>query len=232
MKTDLAHLSRVYQEYTKGGAEGEPCVDPERLARCVLGDMSRRERDEIVGHAADCSACAAALKRLLALSAEADRAAAGLEAHSGRRKAERTRARAAFWKRPVFVPAAAISAGLLLFAASILLVPGFMARSGTRGAAKGGVVLVSPVEARVSAGGGVVFKWEGPAGAASYTLEVFDRSMSLLWRSGRLAGTEAGLPVETVRKMVPGETYFWRVAVLTEAGRETRSKLAEFSVAK
>jgi hypothetical protein len=196
--------------------------------------MSRRERDEIVGHAADCSACAAALKSLLALSAEADRAAAGLEAHSGRRKAERetSRARAAFWKRPVFIPAAAISAGLLLFAASILLVPGFVGRSGTRGAANGGVVLVSPVEERVQTGDGVVFKWEGPAGAASYAIEVFDGSMSLLWRSGRLAGTEAGLPVEVVQKMASGETYYWRVAALTEDRRETLSKLAEFSVAK
>lgn len=232
MKTDLAHLSRVYQEYAKGGAEGGPCVDPERLARCVLGDMSRRERDEIVGHAADCSACAAALKRLLALSAEADRAAAGLEANSGRRKAERARARAPFWKRPAFVPAAAVSAVLLLFAASILLVPGFMGRSGTRGAATAGVILVSPVEEKVPVRDGVAFKWEGLAGATSYTIEVFDRSMSLLWRSGLTAGTEVGLPVEIALKMASGETYYWRVAALTGDRRESRSKLAEFSVAK
>jgi hypothetical protein len=232
MKTDLAYLSRIYQDCAKGGANGEPCVDPEHLARLAMGDMPRRERDAIVGHAADCSACAAALKRLLSLSAEADRAAAGLEAYSGQRKAERARARAAFWRRPVFVPAVAVSAGLLLFAASILLVPEFMGRSGTRGAAKGGVVLVSPVEVRVSASGGAIFKWEGPAGAASYTIEVFDRSMNLLWRSGRQAGTEAGLPAEIVQKMAPGETYYWRVAALAEDRRETRSKLAEFSVAK
>lgn len=232
MKTDLAHLSRIYQDYAKGRADGEPCVDIERLARCVLGDISRRERDEIVRHAADCSVCAAALKRLLSLSEETERAAADLEAYSGRRKAERAQARAAFWKRPVFVPAAAISAGLLLFAASILLIPGFMGRSDTRGAAKGGIVLVSPGEERVSAGVVVVFKWEGPAGAASYTLEVFDRSMSLLWRSDRTAGTEAGLPAEIAQKMASGETYYWRVTALTEDRRETLSKLAEFSLAK
>ena len=232
MKTDLAHLSRVYQDCAKGGADGEPCVDPERLARCAMGDMSRRERDEIVGHAADCSACAAALKRMLSLSAETERAAADLEAYSGRRKAERVQARGVWWKRPIFVPAAALSAGLLLLATSILLVPGFLSRSGTRGAAKAGVVLVSPVEEKVSAGDGIVFRWEGLAGAASYTIEVFDRSMSLLWRSDRTVGTEAGLPVETARKMAPGETYYWRVTALTEDRRETKSKLTEFSVAR
>jgi hypothetical protein len=232
MKTNLAHLSRIYQDCAKGGADGAPCVDPVRLARCIMGEMSRHERDEIIGHAADCSACAAALQRLLSLSAEAERAAADFWAISGRQKAERARARAAFWKRPVFVPVAAISIGLLLFAASILLVPGFVSRSGTRGATVAGVVLVSPVEERVSAGGVVVLKWEGVAGAASYTIEVFDRSMSLLWRSGRTAGTEAGLPVETVRKMAPGETYYWRVTALSEDRRETKSKLAEFSIAR
>jgi hypothetical protein len=232
MKTNLAHLSRIYQDCAKGGADGAPCVDPERLARCAMGDMSRRERDEIVGHAADCSACAAALKRLLSLSAEADRAAADLGAVLGRRKAERARARAAFWRRPAFVPVAAVSAGLLLFATSILFVPGFMGRSGTRGADEAGVALVSPVGAKVSAGNGVVLKWEGVAGAAFYTVEVFDGSMSLLWRSGRTAGAEARLPVETVRKMAPGETYYWRVTALAENRRETRSKLAEFSVAR
>jgi len=232
MKTNLAHLARVYQEYAKGGANGEPCVDPESLARCALGAMSRRERNEIVGHAADCSACAAALKRLLSLSAEAERAAADFRTLSGGRKAERARARAAFWRRPAFVPVAALSAGLLLFATSILLVPGFLSRSGTRGAAKAGVVLVSPVEERVSAGDGVVFRWKGLAGAASYTIEVFDGSMNLIWRSGRTAGTEAGLPVETARKMVPGGTHYWRVTALTEDRRETKSKLTEFSIAR
>jgi hypothetical protein len=232
MKTNLAHLSRVYQDYAKGGANGEPCVDPERLARCAMGDMSPHERDEIVGHAADCSACAAALKRLLSLSAEAERAAADFGALLGRRKAKRAQARDAFWKRPIFVPVAAISAGILLLTTSILLIPGFMSRSGTRGVAKAGVVLVSPVEERVSTGAGVVLKWEKLAGATSYTIEVFDRSMSLLWRSGRTAGTEAGLPAETVRKMVPGETYFWMVTALTEDRRETKSKLAEFSITK
>lgn len=232
MKTNLAHLSRVYQDCAKGGADGAPCVEPERLARCAMGDMSRRERDEIVGHAADCSACAAALRRLLSLSAEAERAAADFQAISGRQKAERARARAALWRRPVFVPVAVVSLGLLLFAASILLVPGFMSRSGTRGAALAGVVLVSPLEEKVAAGGDVVLKWKGSAGAASYTIEVFDRSMSLLWRSGRTAGTEAGLPAETVRKMAPGETYYWRVTALSEDRRETKSKLAEFSISR
>jgi hypothetical protein len=231
MKTNLAHLARVYQEYAKGGANGEPCVDPESLARCALGAMSRRERDEIVGHAADCSACAAALKRLLSLSAEAERAAADFRTLSGGRKAERARARAAFWRRQ-FVPAAVISTGLLLLATSILLVPGFLSRPGTRGVAKAGVVLVSPGEEKVPAGDGIVFRWEGLAAAASYTIEVFDRSMSLLWRSDRTAGTEAGLPVETARQMVPGETYYWRVTALTEDRRETKSKLAEFRLAR
>jgi hypothetical protein len=193
--------------------------------------MSRHERDEIIGHAADCSACAAALKRLLSLSAEAERAAADLAAHAGRRKAVRDQARES-WKRPIFVPLVAVSAGILLLTISILLVPGFMGRSGVRGAARAGVVLVSPVEERVETGDGVVFSWEGPAGAASYSIEVFDRSMSLLWRSARTAGTEASLPAETARQLVAGETYYWRVTALTQDRRETKSKLAEFSLAK
>ena len=231
MKTNLAHLSRVYQDFAESGAGGETCIDPERLARCALGEVSRRERDEIVGHAADCPACAAALKRLLSLSAEAERAAADLGAFAGRRQAERARARE-FWRRPIFVPAAAAAAGILLLTASILLVPGFWGRSGTRGAAKAGLVLVSPVEERVSTGGVVVFKWEALAGAASYSIEVFDGSMSLLWRSARTAGTEVGLPGEAARKLTAGETYYWRVTALTEDFRETKSRLTEFSVAR
>lgn len=232
MKTDLAHLSRIYQEHTKGGTDRAPCIDPGRLSRCVLGDMPRREREEIIGHAADCAECGAALRSLLALSADVERAAADLDAYSGRRGDERPPARGALWRRPAFVPVAAVSAGILLFAASFLLVPGFLGRSGVRGAAEAGVVLVSPVEDRVPQGDGIVLKWEKLAGAASYTIEVFDGSMSLLWRSGLTAGTETGLPAETVRKMTSGETYFWRVTALTGARREIRSKLAEFSVVR
>jgi hypothetical protein len=233
MKTDLADISKVFQDYVSGGrpASGVSCPTPERLARCVMEKVSRKERDEVVGHAANCVACAAALKQLLALSAETDRVAAEIEACYGYAEPGRSEAKRSFWTRPVIKPAVAVLAGILLVAVLIESIPKLLNRSGTRGGTEARIALVSPVKGE-SIGDGLEFKWQGLAGAEHYSVEVFDKALKLVWRSGRAAGTEIRLPAEARGKLTPGETYYWMVTAITAGRAETKSTLAEFSVPK
>lgn len=233
MKMKLADASRLYGDHLRGQgpAAGGPCPAVERLVRCVLGEMTGKERDEIVGHAANCTACAAALKPVLSLSVDIDRAAAELAACAGARKAERSEDRAGFGRRPILKPAVAVLAGVFVIAVLIVSIPRLLVRSGTRGGTEARIALISPVQGE-PAKDGLEFRWQGLAGADSYTVEVFDRSFQLLWRSGRVAGTEVRLPAEAGRLIQPGETYYWMVTAAADGRAEVKSKLAEFSVTR
>lgn len=233
MKTNATEISRVYRNYLRGAKPdgGRACPTMERLAQCVLADMPGKERDEIVGHAANCAACAAALKDLLDISAETDRVAAEIKRSAGRRQAGESRGARVFWDRLIGRPAVAVMAGIFVLAVITFSVFRLLDRSGTRGGAEVRILLVSPVGGSFSRDG-LEFRWQSLAGADHYTVELFDKSLKLVWRSGRVSGNELR-PADTVDKgLNAGETYYWMVTAVKGDQSETKSRLAEFSIKK
>lgn len=233
MKTDLDGISKAYRDSLRNKAPegGASCPTPERLARCALGEARRKERAEIIRHAADCTACAAAMKSLLALSAGTDEAAARLAARSSRQQAGRSRNKWAFWTRPIPKPAAVAMAAVLVIAALAVWIPRFGNRPAVRGGEGTRIALVSPLKT-ASAKGAVEFKWRGVEAADGYTVELFDKSFRSLWRSDRVTGNSVRLPAEVRGRLTPGETYFWTVRTATAGGTEIKSSLAGFSLAR
>jgi hypothetical protein len=167
----------------------------------------------------------------MVLAAETDKAAAGLEEDAGRGTTGPVRAWEELRARPAFRWAAAGLAGVFVIALLAVTVPRIIERPAMRGGATANIALVFP-RTGDTAKGGLVFRWRGPAGVEAYTVEVFDTSFRLVWRSGRLKGTELGLPAEAASLLAPGGRYYWRVTA-AEAGEETAvSKLAAFSLLK
>jgi len=233
MKTNLAEVSRVYQHYLRGEkpASGEPCPPIERLAQCVFADVPGKERAEIVGHAANCSACAAALKDLLDIQAETDRVAAEVKRSAGRGRAREFGGAKAFWERLSGMPAVAAIAGIFVLAVISFSVIRLLDRSGTRGGPEVRLLAVSPVTTSLSKDG-VEFRWEGLPGVNHFAVEVFDKSLKLVWRSGPVTGNELR-PADGIDKsLTAGETYYWMVTAVMGDHSEIRSRLAEFSVKK
>ncbi len=233
MKIDLAELSKAYQDrlQASGPASGAACPPLERLARCALDEMPDGERAEIVRHAADCPACAAALKRLLSLAEDTDKAAAAVAAKFERRRPWPPRPREAFWARFGLRQAVAVMTVVVAVAALAVFVPKLRVRTGMRGGPEAGIALISPGQGGTPRDG-LVFKWQGLAGADAYTVEVFDSSLRLVWRSGRLTATEVRIPDEDARRLVPGDAYYWMVKTAGPGAPPVGSKLAEFSVLK
>ncbi len=233
MKTNMADVSRVYRNYLRGEkrSAGGACPTIERLAQCVLADVPGRERAEIVGHAANCAACAVALKDLLDISAETDRVAAEIKRSSGRGQAGESRRAWAFWGRLAGRPAVAIMAGIFVLAVLTFSVFRIVDRSGTRGGMETRVLLVSPVAGSFSRDS-LEFRWQRLAGADHYTVELFDKSLKLVWRSGPVSGNELR-PADAVgRGLSAGEAYYWTVTAVKGDHSEIKSRLAEFSVKK
>jgi hypothetical protein len=233
MKTSLTEVSRIYLDHLRGGkpATGEACPTIERLAQCVLAAVPRKERDEIVGHAANCAACAAALKNLLDVSAETDRVAAEIKRSVGRGQAVESKGAKAFWGRLAGKPAFAVIAGIFVLAVMIFSVFKFLDRTGTRGGPEARIILVSPVAGSLSRAG-LEFRWEGLAGADHYRVELFDSSLKPVWRSGPITGNEVRPADGVGNGLNVGETYYWMVTAITVDRSEIKSRLAEFSVKK
>jgi hypothetical protein len=233
MKTDLDALSRAYRKHLEatGQGAGSPCPRFERLVSCVWGKVTPQERTEIISHIADCAVCATAIKEVLALAEETDTAAAGLEADARRRMPLASRAATALRTRPALRWAAAGLAGVVVIALLAVSIPRLLERPAARGGGEASIALVFPRPGE-TAKDGLVFKWKARAGVELYTVEVFDKSFRLVWRSGRLAGTEAPLPAEAARLLAPGESYYWRVKAAANGEDIVVSKLAVFSVGR
>lgn len=233
MKTNMTEISRIYRDYLRRAKPDvdRACPSIERLAQCVLADVPGKERAEIVGHAANCATCAAALKDLFDISAETDRVAAEIKRSAGREQASESRGAGAFLGRLTGRPAVAVMAGIFVLAVLTFTVFRLLDRSGTRGGPEVRVLLVSPVAGSFSRDG-LEFRWQSLAGADHYRVELFDKSLKLVWRSGPVSGNELH-PADAVGKgLNAGETYYWMVTAVRGDHSEIKSKLAEFSVRK
>ncbi len=230
MKTDLDELSALYLASLaeRMPTERPPCPSKERLLGCILLETPQKERDEIVSHVADCSACAAVLKVALEVAAETDKFAASA-ARLTRAHAGECAKREGLLARLVRKPALAVAAGLMVLAVISLSVLRLADHSGTRGGTTAGIVLVSPVKS-MPAGTGIVFKWQPVPNAGQCIVEIFDEAFQLVWRSGPVSGDEVQPPSETMHRLAPGRAYYWRVTAVAEGRPDVKSKLAEFSV--
>jgi hypothetical protein len=136
-----------------------------------------------------------------------------------------------FWGRLTGKPAVAVMAGIFVLAVMTFSVFRLLDRSGTRGGPGARILLVSPVAGSLSREG-LEFRWQSLAGADHYTVELFDKSLKLVWRSGQVSGNEVR-PADGVGKgLTAGETYYWMVTAVTVDHSEIKSRLAEFSVKK
>jgi hypothetical protein len=101
-----------------------------------------------------------------------------------------------------------------------------------RGTAKLRIRLLSPKQGASYFAEDIKFKWEAVPKAARYTVELFNKSLEKVWRSGPISNSGTELPAEARGVIFEGETYFWRVTAVLEDGQELVSKLAEFSIRK
>jgi hypothetical protein len=234
MKTNLAEASKAYQEHLRDQPRvpGRSCPTLERIVNCAMTRLSRKERAEIIGHAANCAICAAALKNVLELSGEMDRFAAELAAFSENRQDNTSHGKRAVYRAWLTrKPAVAVLIGIFAIAVLALSVSRLIDTYGTRRGPGTRVILISPVKPSLS-GNGLQFQWESLTGADHYIVELFDKSLNLVWRSNPVHGVEVRPAGGVDKNIHPGEAYYWTVTAVTSNHTIIKSRLAEFSVKK
>jgi hypothetical protein len=74
----------------------------------------------------------------------------------------------------------------------------------------------------------LVFIWEKSDLAESYVLELFDKTLSPVWRSPQLVNNQCEIPEDILKKLPTLETYLWMVTATTRSGAEFESPLVAF----
>jgi len=78
----------------------------------------------------------------------------------------------------------------------------------------------------------IEFEWKRKDGAEYYIVELFDKTLYLIWRSEKTDLNQMRLPIDLVQQMKKNERYFWMVTGYFPSGKKIESPLEEFSLSE
>ena len=234
MKTNLTQIAEVYRAYL-GERKIQPraeCPTPEDLIRFVTQGAGRKARAKLMDHVAECADCAQVLQSILRLSGEIDKLTGKGEVIPGCPQEEALKK-----KKHVRIfmgrrAAVAVLAGLIGLTVITFSVIKLSDRPVVRKTGELRIWLLSPKQGASYRAKDINFKWQAIPQAAGYTVELFNRSMEKVWRSGPISDAGIEPPTEARVTMIAGEAYFWRVTAVLTDGKELNSRLAEFLIKK
>lgn len=93
------------------------------------------------------------------------------------------------------------------------------------------IQLIEPVNKKLSKSS-LIFKWKELKGSEFYIIEIFDKTLSPIWKSKKVYSNYSIPPKEIIVKLSENKTYFWMITVFFTDGRKLESNLAEFIIAK
>jgi hypothetical protein len=138
-----------------------------------------------------------------------------------------------FFGRKWPVKYAALAAGILVFAVSIVL---FIqtkeknSRQILRGQSKEEIRLIAP-KGEVSKPQ-IIFQWNSTSRLLKYKVMLLDEELSEVWLSNMTIKTTLKLPGNVFNKMKKGKIYFWKVIVYLKDKSIDESNLQEFNLKK
>jgi len=79
--------------------------------------------------------------------------------------------------------------------------------------------------------GRIILHWVPVPALQEYEALIYNNSIRLLWRSGRIRGDNVEVPPATILDMVPGTTHFWKVVGYGSNGEEEASPTVPITIA-
>lgn len=208
------------------------CPSPKKLTALLRSELSGRKRSHVMGHLANCSTCAREIifiNDLLKAEKNFDRKAAQVIAERHPTPSKKIPSvRSPFpqfsWNRGVFATAAAFI--LVLSTIFLLVLP-------NKPAIERSAILqleqISPNDISLSLNE-LVFQWKDISASDYYTVEIFDDSLSLVWRSERMTENKIIPSAELKQRLKPKATYCWMVTSFFKNGKHVESPMAKFNL--
>ncbi len=236
MKIDHFDLKSLYRDCVSevSSPSRENCPSPEIMLKHFRSDISRRERAEVIDHAARCGYCHQEIKFILkALDDEKELNEGIAKAlDSGEKEyGDKTRVRRMLVSRPFLKYGFAFMATVLAVSMIFVYILKRPEKAFVERGTEARINLVEPVNKAIVLEE-LVFKWEKISNSDHYLIEVFDKELRFLWRSEKAQASELFAPLELKKLLKKGQRYFWMVTAVLQSGYKIESRLEEFVIKK
>jgi hypothetical protein len=233
----MAYKSHI-QRYVPLSREG--CPSEESILGVFEGTLSPEKKEEIVDHVVNCAYCLREFEFFLALVRNESKVAKEIASFLKEKSCDvnppkkKTKIwniifgsgmqRHPLWRIASISLVLLIISGLFLISAKLILRPSL---DEERGRLRDQVRLISPSQGQ-EATLPLVFRWQKMTGAELYQLELFDDSLSPLWKSPQIFVLFYKLPPKVAEAIEENRIYFWMVTAFLPNGEKRESPLETF----
>jgi len=233
----MAYKSHI-QRYTPPSRKG--CPSEESILRVFEKSLSPQKKEEIVDHVVKCAYCLREFELFLALDRDESQAAKEITDFVGKRSRDANPPRKkpkiwgfisgsgdqrrSLWRIATVSLVLLIITGLFLISVKLILKPSL---DEERGKLRDQVRLISPSQGQAGTLP-LVFRWQKVREAELYQLEIFDASLSPLWKSPQISVLFYELPSKVAEAVEENKVYFWMVTAFLPNGIKRESPLERF----
>jgi hypothetical protein len=238
MRINDDNLKNIYKSYilTRTPLSRQACPSSEEISNIFIDSGLKAEKEKIIDHITNCSYCAQEFDVFLEVFRQEQNLAEEINLFlkneggpnlASKKNIKKTINFALAWK---FALASVIV--VVLVGATFLITNGliFNKKTEKRGDRLGQIRLLEPHFDHASKTP-LLFRWDEIADRDYFIIEIFDESLSPLWKSAKISETSYRLPSDVERQIHTGRSYFWMITVFFTNGLTRESHLEEFRIA-
>jgi hypothetical protein len=240
MKIKNKDLIKLYKAHIKKNIpySRKGCPLPEEIISFFKSKTSEKQRSKIIDHITKCSSCTQEFEFILQIRREEGKLAEGIgkllqskeniafiKKRAGKKNNYLSEVRKPFLSRLSWKYALPLVCVAIIISA--LLVFQNKGKREYRGPDLSKIRLVKPINGKYSKSL-LVFKWNESEYSEYYILELFDETLSQIWKSDKISKNQAILPAELVKNLSTNKKYFWMITAFLPDGRKIESEIEEF----
>ncbi len=236
MRINDENLKDIYKSYvlTRTPLSRQACPSSEEIANLFIEAGLKAEKERIIDHITNCSFCVQEFDAFLQISRQEQKLAEEINLFLKNKgepspvpKMKKTAKLALAWKSAI------ASVAVVALVGTFLLItdgPIFNKKTEKRGDRPGQISLLEP-RSDHAFDSPLLFRWNEIAGRDHFVIEIFDESLSPLWKSPEVSEPFYRLPADVKKQMHRGRSYFWMITVFFTNGLTRESHLEEFRLA-
>lgn len=237
MKINNEELRKIFRSHilTKISLSTQTCPLTEEIAAIFSVPGSGEEKEHIIDHIVNCSICVREFEAFLEILRHENNLVdeidglfrKGIFGRPFRPKKTRKKGTyLLFWRVGLATTLAAVFLAMIILTGGI---PIGNKKPKKRGVYPAYIELLGP-RLEQPASKPLSFQWTEAKGRDYFILEIFDESLSPLWKSPKIYENSFRLPPDIENKIAPHRSYFWMVTVFFSNGMKFESQLAELLV--
>lgn len=238
MRINDDNLKSIYKSYvlTRTPLSRRACPSSEEISNIFIDSGLKEEKEKIIDHITNCSYCVQEFDAFLEITRQEQKLVEEINlflktedrpSPVSKKNTKKMMKFALAWKFALASVIAVVLAGATFFITNGLI---FNKKTEKRGDRPGQIRMLAPRSDHAFESP-LLFRWNEIAERDYFIIEIFDESLSPLWKSAKVFETSYRLPPDVEGLMHKGRSYFWMVTVFFSNGLTRESHLEEFRMA-